>query len=197
VPSRPAHRPSRRPLVIDAAIGLFARQPPESITVADIATAAGMTPAAVYYHFPSKEQIVLEGLQAFTAELLAELSHIVADSDEDGWAGTVLVRVLQWLDTRWAPAAVYFAHSFGVDLTIEALRRDVRIETVVLLRRALKSARGSSLTGAEASVVAVALLSVLETAAAAWLTQDAIFQGLGPARFLEETARLGERVVGT
>jgi hypothetical protein len=43
--------------------------------------------------------------------------------------------------------------------------------------------------------MAVALLSVLETAAAAWLTQDAIFRGLGPARFLEETARLGQRVV--
>ena len=111
--------------------------------MADIATAAGMTPAAVYYHFPSKEQILLEGLQVFTAELLAELGRIVDDCDEDGWAGDVLVRVLQWLDTRWAPAAVYFAHSFGVDLTIEALRRDVRIETVLLLRRALKATRGA------------------------------------------------------
>ena len=49
---------------------------------------------------------------------------------------------------------------------------------------------------AEASVVVVALLSVLEMGAAAWLTQDAIFQGLGPARFLQQTARLGQRVVG-
>ena len=54
-PRRPAHRPSRRSSVIDAAIGLFATYPAEAITVADIAAAANMTAAAVYYHFPSKE----------------------------------------------------------------------------------------------------------------------------------------------
>jgi AcrR family transcriptional regulator len=42
---------------------LFASQRSEAITVAEIAEAAGMTSAAVYYHFASKDDILLEGLR--------------------------------------------------------------------------------------------------------------------------------------
>jgi hypothetical protein len=44
--------------------------------------------------------------------------------------------------------------------------------------------------------MAVGLVSVLETAAACWLTQDAVFRGLGRARFLADAAALAERIVG-
>ena len=43
-------------------MGLFATMPVEEVTVQDIATAVEMTPAAVYYHFASKEQILTEGM---------------------------------------------------------------------------------------------------------------------------------------
>ena len=73
---RPPHRPSRRAAVIDAAMGLFALHPPEHVTVADIAAAADMTAAAVYYHFPSKEHVLLEGLQNFTGQYLATIREL-------------------------------------------------------------------------------------------------------------------------
>ena len=37
-------------------MNLFATFPVDEVTVHDIAGAVGMTPAAVYYHFASKEQ---------------------------------------------------------------------------------------------------------------------------------------------
>jgi hypothetical protein len=43
--------------------------------------------------------------------------------------------------------------------------------------------------------MAVGLVSLLETGAACWLTQDAVFRGLGRARFLAETAALAERII--
>src|SRR5215218_3624369 len=72
-PRRPAHRPSRRQVVIDGAMGLFATMPVDEVTVQDIASAVEMTPAAVYYHFASKEQILTEGMQLFADQLLAEI----------------------------------------------------------------------------------------------------------------------------
>jgi hypothetical protein len=44
--------------------------------------------------------------------------------------------------------------------------------------------------------MAVGLVSLLETTAACWLTQDAVFRGLGRARFLADAAALAERIVG-
>ncbi len=54
-------------------MGLFATIPVDEVTVQDIATAVEMTPAAVYYHFASKEQILLEGMQQFANQLLEEI----------------------------------------------------------------------------------------------------------------------------
>ena len=49
---------------------------------------------------------------------------------------------------------------------------------------------------AEGAVIAVGLLTLLETAAASWLTDDESVAGLGRAGFLDETALLAERVAG-
>jgi len=195
--SRPAHRPSRRASVIDAAIGLFASFPAESITVADIAAAANMTAAAVYYHFPSKERILLEGLQAFSRGYVTEVRRLMRDDGAEHWPATLVAAILEWIDEReqQAPAAVFFAHSAGLDMTIEALRRETRIELVAVLSRAIRSTAPEPLASADVGVMAIALLCTIETAAASWLTQDAIFRGLGPRRFREETGALAERVV--
>lgn len=191
---RPAHRPSRRASVIDAAVRLFATYPAESVTVADIAAAADMTAAAVYYHFPSKERILLEGLQAFTREYLGELRRWLVHPAGDGWAGRLVAGMLAWCEGRRVPASVYFARSAGVDLTIEALRRETRIEQVVLLSRALRDGESRRRPRAEVGVAALGLVCVIETTAASWLTQDAVFLGLGRRRFLEEAAALSERI---
>jgi len=52
---------ARRRDVLDAALGLFARQGFNETTVQDIAAAAGMAAGTVYLYFPSKEH-VLQGL---------------------------------------------------------------------------------------------------------------------------------------
>ena len=182
--------------MIDAAMGLFALHPPESVTVADIAAAADMTAAAVYYHFPSKEHVLLEGLQHFTDQYLAtirELSRI--DGDED-WAGQLVTTLLDWLEQCRIPAIVYFTHSAGVDASVEALRRETRIEQVVALARAIRAHASASRANVGPEVAAIGLVSLIENAASSWLTQDAVFLGLGRRRFVTETATLAQRMVG-
>jgi AcrR family transcriptional regulator len=80
--TRPANRPSRRHEILTAAIELLAVQPPDQIAVSDIAAQAGMTPAAFYYHFTSKDEILDEIIAEFAGDwsklvggLLPELTY--------------------------------------------------------------------------------------------------------------------------
>jgi AcrR family transcriptional regulator len=197
VTKRPAHRPSRRSTVIDAAMGLFALHPPEAVTVADIAAAADMTAAAVYYHFPSKEHVLLEGLEIFTRRYLATVRELARADQDENWASRLVGEILEWLELNRTPATVYFAHSAGVDAAIEALRRETRIEQVVVLARAVRTHSRRARSSVEPEVAAIGLVSLIENAASSWLTQDTVFLGLGRRRFVAETGGLAQRMVGT
>src|SRR4051812_26053912 len=193
---RPAHRPSRRATVVHSAMELFASQRSDAITVAEIADAAGMTSAAVYYHFASKDDILLEGLRSLGEALVTEARRTQQDiAARDASIGELPVRLLGWMDEHRAEATVWFVKSSGVSLAVEQLRRELRGELIAAFTRAAKAAR-PKISTAEAAVAATALLSLLETSAASWLTEDESLTGLGAKKFLDETARLAERIVG-
>jgi AcrR family transcriptional regulator len=50
---------NRRRLLLDAAAAVFAQKGFHAATMRDIATAAGMLPGSIYYHFPSKDDLLL------------------------------------------------------------------------------------------------------------------------------------------
>jgi AcrR family transcriptional regulator len=175
---------------------LFASQRSDAITVAEIADSAGMTSAAVYYHFASKDDILLEGLRSLGEALVAEARRTQQDiAGRNASIGELPVRLIGWMDERRAEATVWFVKSSGVSLAVEQLRRELRGELITVFTRAARAARGKIST-AEAAVVATALLSLLETAATSWLTEDESLTGLGRSTFLDETARLAERIAG-
>jgi AcrR family transcriptional regulator len=176
-------------------MGLFATMPVDEVTVQDVASAVEMTPAAVYYHFASKEQILLEGMEHFRDQLLAEVrAAMPAAGDADG-VRKVVVHVLAWVGRHRTPATVYFVNSLGLNLLVEALRRETRLELVGLLREAVVAARGK-LARAEAGVIAVGLVSLIETSLASMLNQDATHRSLGSRRFVQETGHLADRIAG-
>lgn len=174
---------------------LAASRTPGSVTVADIAAAAGMTSAAVHYHYPSKDDILLEALRAFGDDLVAEARRCQQQPPTASDIGALPVALLSWIDGRRREAGVYFVHSAGVTLGVESMRRANRVELVKIFARAARSTRGE-LTAAEAGVAAAGLVSLLETAAASWLTQDDAYRTLGPARFLAHTGALSRRIAG-
>ena len=182
--------------MIDAAMDLFALHPPENVTVADIAAAADMTAAAVYYHFPSKEHVLLEGLQHFTGQYLATIRELSRVDGAEDWAGQLVTNLLDWLERCRIPAIVYFTHSAGVDASVEALRRETRIEQVVALARAIRAHASASRANVGPEVAAIGLVSLIENAASSWLTHDEVFLGLGRRRFVIEAAVLAQRMVG-
>ena len=176
-------------------MGLFATMPVDEVTVQDIANAVEMTSAAVYYHFASKEQILVEGMQKFSEALLAQVrSSMPADGDANG-IRSLMTHLVSWAGRHRTEAMVYFVSSIGLNLMVEAARRETRLELIELLRVAARASRGPT-SKAEAGVIAVALVSLLETSLASMLNQDAAFRSLGHRRFNQEVGRLADVIAG-
>jgi AcrR family transcriptional regulator len=189
---RPAHRPSRRAHIVEAALRLFARVPFDDVTVGDIADAAEMTPAAVYYHFAGKEQILLEGMQVFSAELIARVRRAV---DEQLPVRETMSATLEHVAKRRTSATVYFINSAGLNIALESHRKAVRVELAELLADASRRARGR-LPIAEAGVMGAALVSLLEVSAAAMIARDATFRGIGARGFVAAVGDLADNIIG-
>jgi AcrR family transcriptional regulator len=65
---RPAHRPSRRKEIIEAATKAFSRDGYVEVRVDDIARGAGVAPTAIYYHFGGKEELFTQALRSAMTE---------------------------------------------------------------------------------------------------------------------------------
>jgi AcrR family transcriptional regulator len=62
-----------RQLIADTARALFAQRGFESVTVAEVARAAEVSEATVFNYFPTKEDLLYSGLEAFEEELLSAI----------------------------------------------------------------------------------------------------------------------------
>jgi AcrR family transcriptional regulator len=191
---RAAHRPSRRVTVVEAAMALAAERPYDDVTVSDIAERAGMTPAAIYYHFPSKEDVLLEGLRAFSDELIEECRQRLSGALTVENLSALPADLLGWFDRHRNAAAVFFVASAGLNLAVESWRREFRNEMVRQVALAVAQARGR-ISPARAGVIAAAYLSLLENAARSWLSNDEIFRKLGSRRIRTETVTTARRIL--
>jgi AcrR family transcriptional regulator len=191
--ARAAHRPSRKQWVIEAATELFATQPPDEVTVADIAARAEMTSAAVYYHFSSKDQVLVEGMRVFAAALREQMEAVTEAHTPDSDIGPAVTALLAWLGEHRSAATVFFVSSAGMSQDAEALRQESRTALVRELVLLIRKAR-TSVSDAEAAVIALGLLALLETAAISQVRGDDVYRSLGHRSFVREVGLLAERI---
>jgi AcrR family transcriptional regulator len=191
------HRPSRRAQIVEAAMRLHARQDGRPVTVAEIAREAYMTTPAIYYHYPSKDAVLLDGLRGFADDLAAEITAAASEAVRTGRIDDLVASVIRWLDGRRHEAIVWYLTAPQV-LNADALRNDLAARTLPALRAAVRATRGGPTepTEAEVDVVVLALNSLLEIAAQSWLTEDQVRRVLGPRDFLAEVGRLTVRLAG-
>jgi len=84
--SRKSGRPAnRRQDLLDAAARLFARQGFHAASMRDIARAVGMLPGSLYYHFPSKDDLLLAVYEEGVDRIAERLDAAVA-RNEAPWA---------------------------------------------------------------------------------------------------------------
>ena len=59
-----------RQLIADTARAMFVERGFDAVAVAEVARAAEVAEATVFNYFPTKEDLVFQGMEAFEAELL-------------------------------------------------------------------------------------------------------------------------------
>src|SRR3954470_9963287 len=77
----PAPRPSRRHVIVDAAIRVFARKGYADASIQDVAEQARVVPTAVYYHFSGKDELFDVALRRVMAETDEVVRNIRPDAE--------------------------------------------------------------------------------------------------------------------
>ena len=105
----------------------------------------------------------------------------------------LISHLMSWMAQNRTAATVFFVTSVGLNLTVEAVRRETRLAAIEVLRTRVKATR-QRMPSARAGVIAVGLMSLMETAFASMLNEDAAYLSLGKRRFVEEVTVLAERI---
>ncbi len=179
--------------MIEAATELFATQPPDEVTVADIAARAEMTSAAVYYHFSSKDQVLVEGMRVFAAAMREQLATVTQAHEPGSGIGAAVTGLVAWLGEHRSAASVFFVSSAGMSQEAEAVRHETRTQLLDDLARLVRKVR-EPVTDAEAAVVGLGMLALLETAAVSQVRGDDVYRSLGHRSFIREVGRLAEQI---
>jgi AcrR family transcriptional regulator len=191
---RAAHRPSRKHEIVAATLRLYASIPREAIAVGDIAAESKMTVAALYYHYATKEEILLHGLTAFADDFAEETSAYL--KNDPAAVQNVVVHLLDWMRDRHDAAAVWFAYSNGLSTAVEEARRTTNGRVLGDLIKAVKKAN-PQFPLPHASVVAAALLAQIDVCARAWLANDEQCSGVAENDFRSAVAGLSARIIST
>jgi AcrR family transcriptional regulator len=134
----PAHRPSRRQEIIDAAVKVFARTGFAETSVQDIAEEAGVVPTAVYYHFAGKDELFDVALQSVIAELDAVVDSVRPDGDQSGALPLIIGAVWDWIESEPDHARILYSHLPGATRQAQLLREQFEEQHI---RRAFVYAR--------------------------------------------------------
>lgn len=191
---RPANRPSRRHEILEAAIDLLAVQPPDEIAVSDIAAHCGMTPAAFYYHFTSKDEILDEIVSGFAERWSEAVGSALAQVQGADDLAHAIDSVLSWVEENERPARVFFVTAVGATSACEATRRQVRNE---LSKRAARMFRDISpdQDKVRVAIAGLGLVTLLEIVSRSRLELDPSYRTLGPVRFRATAGQLAAALI--
>lgn len=76
---------SRREALLDAAAAMFAAKGYDGTSIRDIAGAVGMLPGSLYYHFKSKEDLLIAVYRKGVARFEAAIDEALVRTDGDPW----------------------------------------------------------------------------------------------------------------
>ncbi len=173
---------------------LFAVKPPDLVTIAEIVQHVGMTPAAFYYHFSSRDALFQEVVNKFGEEWAARAEEWFAEATTSEETLEVVGRLLDWAVESRQHATVFFVTSKGVSVAIEDARLLVTSRTSAAAGEAVRRASSAD-AGAGAALDGLSLITVLESSLRAELALDPTYRTLGPRRFRDEVLNLCVRVL--
>jgi AcrR family transcriptional regulator len=175
---RPDVSEERKSQILQAAIAVFARRGFHQARMEDIADEAGLSKAALYLYYKSKDTVIAALLKFFFAQETQRLRKLVA-AEGDETVSTLLVSMterlaadLQWL-ARLIPVAFEFyaiaARQKDVRQFLKEYFQDYRELLAVLIQRGIE--RGE-FRQVDASAVAITLCALYEGLVLLWMVDS-------------------------
>ena len=120
---------SVRDKILAAAVQLFAKYGYHAATMRDIARIAGIQAASIYYHYPSKQALLVEIMESHMRQLNANLERIVSKHD------TVQQCLYEAISNHIRLHTTYKSEFFIIDTEIRALEGENRAKILALRDR--------------------------------------------------------------
>lgn len=117
---------SVRDKVLAAAVQMFAEYGYHAATMRDIARMAGIQAASIYYHYASKQALLVEVMETHMRQLNANLEQIVSKQD------TVQQRLYEAISSHIRLHTTYKSEFFIIDTEIRSLKGENRGEVLAL-----------------------------------------------------------------
>jgi TetR/AcrR family transcriptional regulator, repressor for uid operon len=139
---REARRLQTRERILGAAIAEFKRLGMTGADVGAIVTAAGVAHGTFYFHFPTKEHVLLELERREEARVATELGRFVETTHDLTAALTEVVRLVTGLEQRFGP--LLFKEVLALHFSPTRPHKDDWTDhpVIVLLVREIERARG-------------------------------------------------------
>lgn len=126
VTKQPAHRPSRRDDIVDAAIRVFADKGYADAAISDIADTADVAVTAIYYHFAGKDDLFAAAmrttLDSISAVVVAARPSAGA-ANADGLRATIDA-VWDWIDEHPQGASLVHVQLPGTTRQLATIRQE-------------------------------------------------------------------------
>ncbi|MET7322776.1 TetR family transcriptional regulator [Streptomyces sp. NPDC005549] len=154
----------------EVAIGLFVRQGFDDTTVEDIARAAGMTKRSFFRYFPTKEDVVFDGVDLTGAKVVGDIA--ARPAEEDPWDS--LHHVLRaWQEEIHASEQV-LATLRLIEATPALVGRlhQRRVEWRRRVSEALQSRPGAGIDAFTADLLTNAATAVLDAVSSQWVRSN-------------------------
>lgn len=154
----------------EVAVDLFARQGFEATTVDEIARAAGLTKRSFFRYFPTKEDVVFEGIDVTGERVVADLE--ARPAGEDPWKS--LHHVLRdWQEEiHRSERAATALRLIEANPALGGRLHQRRAEWRQQVSRALQARPGAGIDAYTADLLTNAAAAVLDAVAGEWLRSD-------------------------
>lgn len=120
----PAHRPSRRNEIVDAAIRVFSRNGYVETIIQDVADEAGVVPTAVYYHFAGKDELFNVALHTVIVEMDEAMERTRPEGEQSGALSLIVAAAWDWIGQHPDHARILYTHLPGTTQQAQVIRRE-------------------------------------------------------------------------
>jgi AcrR family transcriptional regulator len=161
---------------VDAAIQVFGSQGLASATIADVADAAGMAPAAVYYHFSGKEELLSAAVESIGNDVTGVARRAMRDPSlgPAEQLASVVRLVFEWADLHREEAQLFYLWAVGAGPEVERIRQSFYERHVDAARAGMA---GSSIPPEAVDLMARTVVSMSIQTSVAWLSEDVFPEG--------------------